>query len=89
MSSLQQNWRKGQNRFCLEAGGREGGEMAPTMCAHMNKLILKNERKTKGKNFNLSAAFSADISLKNYLNPHKIDITTRMKKPQEFCDFWT
>jgi hypothetical protein len=24
MSSLQQNWRKGQNRFCLEA--RRGGE---------------------------------------------------------------
>jgi hypothetical protein len=24
MSSLQQNWRKGQNRFCLEEGG--GGE---------------------------------------------------------------
>jgi hypothetical protein len=25
MSSLQQNWRKGQNRFCLEARGG-GGE---------------------------------------------------------------
>jgi hypothetical protein len=26
MSSLQQNWKRGQNRFCLEArGGREGG----------------------------------------------------------------
>jgi hypothetical protein len=23
MSSLQQNWRKGQNRFCLEARGSE------------------------------------------------------------------
>jgi hypothetical protein len=39
MSSLQQNWRKGQNRFCLEArreegeggDGRKQGEMAQTM----------------------------------------------------------
>jgi hypothetical protein len=41
MSTLQQNWRKGQNRFCLEMRGlgreREGAEMAPTMYAHMNK----------------------------------------------------
>jgi hypothetical protein len=45
MSTLQQNWRKLQNRFCLEArqvrGEREGGdgvgEMAQTMYAHMNK----------------------------------------------------
>jgi hypothetical protein len=45
MSSLQQNWRKGQNRFCLEVkgvGGRRrrqgaGGEMAQTMYAQMNK----------------------------------------------------
>jgi hypothetical protein len=52
MSSLQQNWRRGQNRFCLEAreGGKgawgemegveglgQGGEMAQTMYAHMNK----------------------------------------------------
>jgi hypothetical protein len=45
MSSLQQNWRKGQNRFCLEAKGvagrgrvwETGGEMAQTMYAHMNK----------------------------------------------------
>jgi hypothetical protein len=46
MSSLQQNWRKGQNRFCLEEsrvggegagrGGR-GGEMAQTMYPHVNK----------------------------------------------------
>jgi hypothetical protein len=42
MSSLQQNWRRGQNRFCLEvrgveeAGGQEK-EMAQTMYAHMNK----------------------------------------------------
>jgi hypothetical protein len=25
MSSLQQNWRKGQNRFCLEVRGRGRG----------------------------------------------------------------
>jgi hypothetical protein len=46
MSSLQKNWRRGQNRFCLEVRGsggeREGmggqvGEMAQTMYAHMNK----------------------------------------------------
>jgi hypothetical protein len=45
MSSLQQNWRKGQNRFCLEAmgwgwkGRRQGagGGMAQTMYAHVNK----------------------------------------------------
>jgi hypothetical protein len=45
MSSLQQTWRKGQNRFCLETreveggkrGGREKGEeIAQTMYAHMN-----------------------------------------------------
>jgi hypothetical protein len=47
MLSLQQNWRIGQNRFCLEVrgvgeGGGErrrgkGGEMTQTMYAHMNK----------------------------------------------------
>jgi hypothetical protein len=45
MSTLQQNWRKGQNSFCLEEreGGGEGGdqgqggEMAQTMYAHMYK----------------------------------------------------
>jgi hypothetical protein len=43
MSSLQQNWRRGQNSFCLEARRvrgkkrEEGGGMAETMYAHMNK----------------------------------------------------
>jgi hypothetical protein len=45
MFSLQKNWRKGQNRFCLEVRGSWGeevgrgwwGEMAQTMYAHMNK----------------------------------------------------
>jgi hypothetical protein len=44
--SLQQNWRRGQNRFCLEVrgvgevewvAGRQWGEMTQTMYAHMNK----------------------------------------------------
>jgi hypothetical protein len=50
MFSLQQNQRREQNRFCLEArGGRgregQGEEMAPTMYVHMNKCInnLKKE----------------------------------------------
>jgi hypothetical protein len=45
MFSLQQNWRSGQNRFFLEVRGvggdgggrRQGGEMAQTMYAYMNK----------------------------------------------------
>jgi hypothetical protein len=45
MSSLQQDWRKGQNSFCLEVrgmgeegrGGGQGREMAQTMYAHVNK----------------------------------------------------
>jgi hypothetical protein len=43
MFSLQQNWRRRwQNRICLEASGvgrveDEGGEMAQTMYAHVNK----------------------------------------------------
>jgi hypothetical protein len=53
ISTLQQNWRKGQNRFCLEArgwgiegGGREQRrEMAQTMYVHMNKSIIKKDLK--------------------------------------------
>jgi hypothetical protein len=42
MSSLQQKWRKGQNRFYLEAkqGEREeeaGGRNRPNKYAHVNK----------------------------------------------------
>jgi hypothetical protein len=45
MSSLQQNWRTGQNRFCQEArgwggegvGAGQGGEITQTMYVHMNK----------------------------------------------------
>jgi hypothetical protein len=51
MSSLQQNWRKGQNRFCLEVrgmgggggGGDQGEEMTQTMYALMNKLMKKKK----------------------------------------------
>jgi hypothetical protein len=45
MFSLKQNWRRGQNRFYLEARGWErvcagqGVEKAQTMYAHMNKCI--------------------------------------------------
>jgi hypothetical protein len=42
ISTLQQNWRKVQNRFCLEGGEREWGqqqegEMTQTMYADVNK----------------------------------------------------
>jgi hypothetical protein len=37
MSSLQQNCRRGQNRFCQEMGSGQGGEMAQTIYPHMNK----------------------------------------------------
>jgi hypothetical protein len=45
MFSLQQNWRREQNRFCLEVRGvwrremgqGQGGKMAQTMYAHTNK----------------------------------------------------
>jgi hypothetical protein len=62
MSALQQNWGRGQNRFCLEVSGgggeREGvggreGQMAQTMYAHMNKKKVKGEtgnyKSTEGK----------------------------------------
>jgi hypothetical protein len=57
MFSLQQNWRRGQNRFCLEARQvsgegevcrRQGREVAQTMYAHMNKSINNKKGKKKG-----------------------------------------
>jgi hypothetical protein len=50
MLSLQQNWTRGQNRFCLEVmgkGAEAGGKMAQTMYIHMNKCInnLKHLKK--------------------------------------------
>jgi hypothetical protein len=49
MCSLQQIWRRGQNRFCLEVEGEGGdggqeGEMAQTMYVHMNKRIKKKRK---------------------------------------------
>jgi hypothetical protein len=40
MSTLQQNWRKGQKGSAWKRGGL-GEEMAQTMYAHMNKWIKK------------------------------------------------
>jgi hypothetical protein len=39
MLSLQQNWRRGQNSFCLETRGvgHWQGKMAQTMYTHKNK----------------------------------------------------
>jgi hypothetical protein len=53
-SSVQQNWRRGQNRICLEEkrvgerrrDRRQEGEMAQTMYAHMNKWINKPKKET-------------------------------------------
>jgi hypothetical protein len=53
MSSLQQNWRKAQNSFCLEArrvdeGDRgQGGEMTQIIYAHMNKEKYSCHRNKK------------------------------------------
>jgi hypothetical protein len=57
MSSIQKNWRKGQNRFCLEARGVRGRGKGPgsgerngpnnvCTCEYMNK-----EKKLKKQNF--------------------------------------
>jgi hypothetical protein len=52
MFSLQQNWRRGQNRFCLEAGWEQGwGELwedGQTMYTYVSKSKnnkIKGERK--------------------------------------------
>jgi hypothetical protein len=58
MSSLQQNWRRGENRFWLEARGmggrrreakRQGLEVTQTLYAHLNKCIDNLSPPTKGK----------------------------------------
>jgi hypothetical protein len=54
MFSLQQNYRRGQNRFCLEVRGwggegkgmGQGEEVAQTMYAQMNKWINNKNLKT-------------------------------------------
>jgi hypothetical protein len=44
MSSLQQNWRKGQNKFCLEVSGvGTGGRNDP------NNEYINKEKKKKRK----------------------------------------
>jgi hypothetical protein len=63
MSTCQQNWRKEQSRFCLEARGwgvegegrGQGGEMAQTMYSHVSKCMKKkNPKNTLGKsNFSM------------------------------------
>jgi DNA-binding sugar fermentation-stimulating protein len=72
MSSLQENWRKRQNRFCLEArgvgkegvgGGGQGGEMTQTMYVHMN-IWIKREKKSKKKN-----PASSNLLTASSLNP--------------------
>jgi hypothetical protein len=61
MSSLQQNWRRGQNRFCLEArevgvregcgrGWEAGGEMPQTMYAHINIFFKKSTTRKTAQN---------------------------------------
>jgi hypothetical protein len=60
MSFLQQNWRKGQNRFCLEAWeegvetrmrgwgtGRRNDQNNICTCELMNTFFLKIEEKVK------------------------------------------
>jgi hypothetical protein len=46
MFSLQQNWRRGQNKFCLEAGDVEGGVgeiggVAQTIHMSVNVKMIK------------------------------------------------
>jgi hypothetical protein len=48
MFSLQQNWRKGQNKFCLEVR-RVRGEMAQIMYAYIHKGINKPKKEKKKK----------------------------------------
>jgi hypothetical protein len=66
MSSLQQNWKKGQNRFCLEVRGGRGqrGEMAQMMYAHMNKEKKKRESERDGTMQTWGQKISRAIKLK-------------------------
>jgi predicted hotdog family 3-hydroxylacyl-ACP dehydratase len=47
MFSLQHNWRRGQNRFCPEAGCTR--EVAQTMYTHVSKCKNNKRRKEKIK----------------------------------------
>jgi hypothetical protein len=54
MFFLQQNWRRGQNSFCLEVGWRWGGAWSGTkMCTHVSKCKndeIKGEKKKDKRN---------------------------------------
>jgi hypothetical protein len=43
MSSLQQNWRKGQNKFCLEARGVGVRNDPNNVCTYEKMNKLKND----------------------------------------------
>jgi hypothetical protein len=45
--SLQQNWRRGRNRFCLGGGEGGRGEVAQTMYTHVNKCKNKIKKEKK------------------------------------------
>jgi hypothetical protein len=69
MSSLQHNWRKGQNKFCLEVrgvgGGRRGGgqgrEMTQIMYAHVNICIKKNRFRNDEMLINVAFKFNIKV----------------------------
>jgi hypothetical protein len=74
ISTLQRNWRKVQNRFCLEVrwggegGGRgQGGEMTQTMYAHVNKGIIK-KRDIKSKKNTVKLKKQILMKLSSVLN---------------------
>jgi hypothetical protein len=73
MSSFQQNWRKGQNRFCLEARGVgqrgkgwvAGGRNGP-MYAHVNKSVKKFIKRFKGCNVTNQNEIIASITINKW-----------------------
>jgi hypothetical protein len=62
MFSLQQNQRRGWNRFCLEAGywgaGEDGREVAQTMYTHVRKC--KNDKIKGGEKKKCSKGIHTD-----------------------------
>jgi hypothetical protein len=66
--SLQQNWRRGQNRFCLEVGAWGAGgvrEVAQTMYVHMkvNVKTVNERRKKKKRNISSSCVLNLWMGL--------------------------
>jgi hypothetical protein len=51
MFSLQHNWRRRQNRFCLEMGGGGYGEVAQAVNTHVSKC--KNDKIKREKKINI------------------------------------